>query len=72
MAGRPHARTPASQWEGSMTVVPYPAVVFGDMLLAAADDVTIALTAADARRLAARIAELLELAGYELVHPEDR
>ena len=47
-------------------------VVLGDMICAAADDLAIALSSRDARRLAPHVVEMLGLAGWELIHqPEE-
>ncbi len=47
------------------------AVVLADMLAAGADDLGVRLTSRDARRLAERTIELLELAGY-VIDRDDR
>ena len=55
-----------------MTGVPHPAIVLADLLCAAADDLELPITRQLADAVAARMAELLALAGHELVHREDR
>lgn len=46
-------------------------LVIGDSLAAAADDLHIWVSSRDARRLAPRIVELLEVAGYQITHEGD-
>jgi hypothetical protein len=47
-------------------------LVIGDMLSAAADDLNVALTSRDARRLAPHVVELLNLAGYQITYDNER
>ena len=56
---------------GGDRTVAFPAVVVGDLLDTAADDLHLELTAADCRRLATRTLELATLAGYELAKTGD-
>ena len=51
---------------------PLPVLALSDCLCAAADDLHVALTSRDARRLAPHVVELLELCGYTIQFDHER